>query len=315
MFDGLLLEEVTRKRLSWYVMGNPGSCTNLVLLGEKGIGKYRIAKEISSWLLGLRAGVPCSFSLDYFEVGGDGRGTLKEQMGEMLEFISFAPVKAPKRVILIDDADSIEQNSLLKPMESQAHTCIFILVAHGSLLPTIHSRSVLLPVVTPTVGNMERFLADHGEAYDPVLVAASGGKVGYYRKFQERTEYRNYLHRYLDVFNSMKEPRKLLEVSGALREKDPQYLFLLFDKDELAGFLNLLQSMFRWNLTCLGGAVKEPPFHLRSDMQELYQMHQTVNILNLLKEQERMMKTKGRYSKNNFFDLLISLVTKERGVS
>lgn len=312
MFDDLLLEEVTKKRLSWYVSEKQERCTNLLLLGEKGIGKYQIAKEIASWLLRIPRGMPNHLSLDFFEAEECGGGTRKEQMEAMMEFISYAPVRASKRVILIDDADDVEQNMLLKPMESQAHTCIFILVAHSSLLSTIQSRSVLLPVVTPSEENMELFLKAHEEVYDPVLVAASGGKVGYYRKFQERADYRDHLHRFLKTFNEMKDARDLLEISGALREKDSQYLFLQFDKDELAGFLNLLRTIFRWNLTCLSGCTKEPPFPLRTDMQDMYQIQQTVQILEVLKQQEQMIKVKGRYSKNNFFDLLISLITERR---
>lgn len=308
MFENLLLEKMTRDRLSWYVRESADRSNSLILLGEKGIGKYQIAKQVASWLLGLPPGMPHSYSLDYFEVGEQREGTIKEQTEAMLEFISFAPVKAPKRVVLVDNAESMNQNFLLKPMESQTDLCVFILVAHSNLLPTVNSRGVLLPVVTPTNESLSHYLGKYGEQFDPVLVAASGGKIGYYRRYQEREPYKRQLHSFLERFNRMDSPRELLESCGALREKDPAYLFLVFDKEEQAGFLGLLKCMFRWNLSYLGGACQEPPIKLRPDMHVWYPMTKTVRILDLIKQQEQMLKAKGRYSKNDFFDLLMSLV-------
>lgn len=311
MFDRLLLEPATRNRLLWYVKGDVETCASLVLLGEKGIGKHEALKEIANWLLMLPYGVPLSYSTDFYELGVSKGESLKEQVTDMMNFVSFSPMKAPRRVVLIDDANLINQNVLLKLLEDQAKSCVFLMVAHEELLQTVYSRSVKLTVATPSEESLAGYLRANGKQIDPLLLAASGGRLGYYEKFLEREEYVKRLHRFMDTFNHMERRREILEICGALKEKDPDSYFQLFDSDELLGFFQLLISMFRWNISQTGGIERETPVFLRKDMGELYPQKRTAEILTLLEKQKKMLKKKGRYSRNDFFDLLIKLVDSD----
>lgn len=311
MFEQLLLEPATRSRLLWYMKGNMESCASLVLLGEKGIGKHEMATEIARRMLMLPPGMPLYYSPDFYELGAGRKNSLKEQVEDMMNFVSYSSVKAPRRVVLIDDANLINQNVLLKLLEDQAKNCVFLMVAHEDLLQTVYSRSVKLVVATPSEESLAGYLKAHSENMDPLLSAASGGRLGYYEIFRERKEYVSRLHRFMDTFNRMEQRREIMEVCGALKEKDPDYYYLLFDQDELLGFFQLLISIFRWNISQLEGIAQEPPFLLRKDMGALYPGKQSAEILTLLSKHKKMLKRKGRYSKNDFFDLLMKLVEAE----
>lgn len=308
MFDQLLLEPATRNRLLWYMKGNMESCTSLVLLGEKGIGKHEMATEIARRMLMLPPGVPLYYSPDFHELSASKKSSLKEQVEDMINFVSYSSVKAPRRVVLIDDANLINQNVLLKLLEDQVKSCVFLMVAHENLLQTVYSRSIKLTVATPSEESLTEYLQANSKNIDPLLLVASGGRLGYYEIFKERKEYVSRLHQFMDTFNRMERRREILEVCGALKEKDPDYYFLLFDQHELLGFFQLLISIFRWNISQIGGIAQESPLFLRKDMGTLYSGKQSAEILMLLDKHKKMLKKKGRYSKNDFFDLLMKLV-------
>ena len=308
MFEKILVNASTLGRLSWYIRGEIATCPSLVLLGEKGIGKSLIAKELASWLLELPVGVPPVCSIDYFEVSGERPGSLKEQMEEAVTFVSFAPVQAKRRVVVIDDAELVRQSVLLKLLEDQAKNCVFILVTSKELLHTIYSRCLVLATATPTRGDLMDFLKKNGEPVDELLLLVSGGRLGYYKQFLEDEVFRDQMAQFVNTFNQMRDKRELLEVCGALKEKDPNYYALLFTETQMRGFFHLLEAIFRYILSAANEVQQALPVAMRPDLVALYSREQAAEILFTIEKHSRWLATKGRYSKNDFFDLLMLLV-------
>lgn len=72
-----------------------------------------------------------------------------EQVRQIAEFLSLTPGEGARRVVIIDPADALNNNSanaILKILEEPPPQAVIILIAHnaGRLLPTIRSRCRLL---------------------------------------------------------------------------------------------------------------------------------------------------------------------------
>lgn len=308
MFEKILINSTTLNHVKWFVEGNRATCPSLVLLGERGIGKNLIAKEIAKWFLELPVGAPPQVSLDYYEVSPNRDISLKEQVEEMMAFAAYAPNKAKRRVILIDEAELVNQGTLLKLLEDQARTCVFLMVAHRELLSTIYSRSIVMTVTPPTRKELKDFLLAQNRTPDGLLLLVSGGRLGYYEKFQEREEYLNAIKAFLNVFNHMEQKREILAACGAMKEKDLEYFFTAFNQDEIMGFFHMLEAIFQYNLASFSGINQELPITIRPDLPQLYDRETTAELLFSLERDKRRMRRSEGYSKNDFFDLLIKLV-------
>ena len=78
-----------------------------------------------------------------------------EEAREVAHFLSLTPSEANWRVVIIDSADALNPaaaNALLKLIEEPPPQAMILLLAHqlGRVLPTIRSRTRLLPMLAPT---------------------------------------------------------------------------------------------------------------------------------------------------------------------
>lgn len=308
MFEKILINSTTLNHVKWFIEGNRATCPSLVLLGEKGIGKSLIAKEIAKWFLELPVGAPPQVSLDYYEVSPERDSSLKEQVEELMAFASYAPNQAKRRVILINEAELINQGTLLKLLEDQAKTCVFLMVASRDLLPTIYSRSIVFTVSPPSRKELKDFLSAQNRTVDNLLLLVSGGRLGYYEKFQGKEEYQNAIKKFLNVFNHMEQKREILAACGALKEKDPDFFYTAFSQDEIMGFFHMLEAIFQQNLASFSGISQELPIPIRTDLPQIYDRETTAGLLFSLERDKQRLRRNGGYSKNDFFDLLIKLV-------
>ena len=134
----------------------------LLFSGPEGVGKKMLAHVLATTLLcgqGESACGSCSSCRlmrlgdshpDYYELmpekRGKGQAVIRiEQIRELQREASRAPVMSGRRVLLIDDADRMNEaaaNSLLKTLEEPVGNVTFILVtsARSALLDTILSR-------------------------------------------------------------------------------------------------------------------------------------------------------------------------------
>jgi DNA polymerase-3 subunit delta' len=127
----------------------------LCLTGPGGIGKKRIALALAKALL-CKNGTPChectvcrKFDLqqlsDFSLVAAEGKPITVEMVRDMTAKLPFRPFEARSRVIVMDDADAMNEaaaNAFLKNLEEPPSYVFFILVtaSFNTLLPTIRSR-------------------------------------------------------------------------------------------------------------------------------------------------------------------------------
>ncbi|MCD6430301.1 MAG: DNA polymerase III subunit delta' [Deltaproteobacteria bacterium] len=125
---------------------------------------------------------------DFLMVEPEKRQIKIEQVRELQDFISFAPVVGERRVVIIKDAHLLNQpaaNALLKTLEEPCATVSFILLSHRhNLLPaTVLSRCLMLPFVSlsgPTIVQIlarQRVKGEVGEVDLEEAAAWSGGSM------------------------------------------------------------------------------------------------------------------------------------------
>ncbi|MCK5540137.1 MAG: DNA polymerase III subunit delta' [Deltaproteobacteria bacterium] len=111
-----------------------------------------------------------------------------EQIRELQDFISFAPIVGERRIVIIKEAHLLNQvaaNALLKTLEEPFATVSFILLSHRhSLLPaTVLSRCLMFPFVSlagPTIVQIlarQRAAGELGEVDLEAAAAWSGGSM------------------------------------------------------------------------------------------------------------------------------------------
>ena len=284
---------------------------NLILFGDRGLGKRLIAEQIAAAWLG------CSVEQlflhpDFGLIEPDGSGIKKGQIDEMAEVFALRPSAAGKRVILMDDASSMNyqgMNALLKPLEDYGSWLCFILVAHAPLICTIRSRCREVCITAPGEEELRDYL---GDKVDPVCLCAAGGKIGDYTILSKRKSFLQEMGRFLTALNTMREKKELLSVTGALKEKDPGYYPERF-KEELDGFFQMVRELFFRHLCALseGDPAREHLLTAGGKISE-YTLQETVCILQEISNCRRLREQK-KFSKNDFFRL-VSIMAGRRMV-
>jgi DNA polymerase III subunit delta' len=109
-----------------------------------------------------------------------------DQVRHVNQSIRYKPADARRRVYIFADAAFMKEaaNSLLKVLEEPPeYANIFLLVRNpGELLPTIRSRSVIVPLAALPVKEVEKVLAERrpqwGQRQRELVARLSGGAVG-----------------------------------------------------------------------------------------------------------------------------------------
>lgn len=200
--------------LKQMIEGNRISQT-ILLSGPEGIGKATLARRFAARLLGgpekierddlslpanaeiieqrekwpadKRGDDPLLFSThpDFVTFAPDGplRQLTIQQMRLLRERAQFKPLHGSHRVFLIDRLDRANENSansLLKLLEEPPEHLILIATAENlyDLLPTIRSRSMVLPLSRLSDAEMEEFARARGLADAETRVALAEGSPG-----------------------------------------------------------------------------------------------------------------------------------------
>ncbi|MFZ2974516.1 MAG: DNA polymerase III subunit delta' [Ferribacterium limneticum] len=185
---------------------------SLLLVGQKGLGKYELARRFAASLLcespsidGLACG-KC-LACNWFEQGNhpDFRLLQPDALGEeaevedgkkkpsqqitidqvrgLDEFFNIGTHRGGLRIILVNPTEAMNRstaNSLLKTLEEPAPDTLFLMVSSEPmrLLPTIRSRCQVVPVPVPSMKLAEKVLADEGVAQAERWLALAGGSPG-----------------------------------------------------------------------------------------------------------------------------------------
>ena len=184
----------------------------LLLVGQKGLGKYELARHFAASLLcesptidGLACG-KC-LACNWFEQGNhpDFRLLQPDALGEeaevedgkkkpsqqitidqvrgLDEFFNIGTHRGGLRIILVNPTEAMNRstaNSLLKTLEEPAPDTLFLMISSEPmrLLPTIRSRCQAVPIPVPSMKLAEKVLADEGVAQADRWLAMAGGSPG-----------------------------------------------------------------------------------------------------------------------------------------
>ena len=167
----LLGQDLARERLLSMV-GSGRMSQALLFVGPQGVGKALAARFLVEALNchSRQDGDACGrcpsciqvtrqLYPDLMLVAPEKRQIKIEQIRDIQDFISYAPVVGARRTVIIQDAHLLNQiaaNALLKTLEEPSSTVSFILLSHRhNLLPaTVLSRCLVLPFVSlsgPTI--------------------------------------------------------------------------------------------------------------------------------------------------------------------
>ncbi|MBW2467070.1 MAG: DNA polymerase III subunit delta' [Deltaproteobacteria bacterium] len=167
--------------------------------GPDGVGKKRTALALAAYLnckspLEKDACCTCGSCRkynsgshpDFIHIIPDGAAIKIGQVRELKHQLSFAPLEAAVRVIILEDVHTMKReaaNSLLKTLEEPAENNLLILTADqaGEILPTIISRCQIIPFGPLDYKDMARVLMREKGIDNPkalTVAAAAEGSLG-----------------------------------------------------------------------------------------------------------------------------------------
>ena len=182
---------------------------SLLLVGQKGLGKFELARRFAASLLcesPQMDGLACGKCLacNWFEQGNhpDFRLLQPDALAEDVEveegkkkpsqqitidqvralddFFNVGTHRGGLRIVIVNPTEAMNRstaNSLLKTLEEPSAGTLFLLVSSEPmrLLPTIRSRCQVVPVPVPSAKNAARILADEGLKEPDRWLALAGG--------------------------------------------------------------------------------------------------------------------------------------------
>ena len=195
-------------------------------------------------------------------------GYLIDQTRALLEEVALAPIRAKRKVYIIDRAEQLRANTanaLLKTLEEPPENVTFILLGSSAevILPTIVSRCQCVPfrMVSPVraAEMVERATgAPHARCRMAVAVAGSPARAVEFLKSAERQEARREMLRVVDQLAHADEADILMSVKELMAVikaplddvKSTQEALLAKDADYLSrGALKQLEDRFKRELS------------------------------------------------------------------
>ncbi len=160
-----------------------------IFVGEDGIGKSLVAKELSLNILGKK---DMRQYADIMEFRNDKKSIGVNEIRNIIEEVSKKPYEGDKKVILIYEGDKLTtqaQNAFLKTVEEppQGVFIIILVESSGSILDTIKSRCQIYKLNRLSDEDMLSFLSTKypqvDETLKNVIINFSGGIPGRAEKF------------------------------------------------------------------------------------------------------------------------------------
>ena len=295
--------------------------------GPDGVGKKKAALTLAAFLnckspLEHDACGRCSSCRKYSSgnhpdliiVEPDGAAIKIGQVRELKHQLTFPPLEARIRVIVLEDIHTMRReaaNSLLKTLEEPAPGNLLILTADlkGEILPTILSRCQIIPFGPLDHGDMAHVLMQEGgmdESTALTLAALSEGSLGRAKfLWQENL---------LALRQEVIEELLLAQLNQA---EAVGIVFLLSEKaaalkENISEFLALLRLWYRDILLVAAGGQERSitnkdllvPLQAASQRWKISQLHEKLRSIDTAEKQLRRNCSRALVLETLFFDLI-----------
>lgn len=215
----------------------------ILIHGAKGIGKAKFAKELAFMLI---CGQNTAFSKDKFSYNINSPEFKRIEAGSLKEFNVISPIEGKKqisveqirdsiqdlslvsekkRVIIIDTADQLNQNSanaILKTLEEPPSNTLLILISNSpaKLLPTINSRCRKIKLEPLTLNQVEQILEQENLSSENIEQALQFSAGSVYKAIQFLTTGNSILDK-LNIFFEIENPKAcdIISISETLSDK------------------------------------------------------------------------------------------------
>lgn len=308
----VVLNKITAQEIEKYLANK--SYGPLILFGDKGMGKGKVAEYIARQILGVSEESALDLHPDYYSIHPD-KGMIRVgQMESLHDWCAYVQVKAPKKVIVIYDAGLMNdnaQNALLKLLEDGSENHTVILVSEHQMLDTIKSRCQTIVFHKLDAMQLEQALKsinpDMDERVKQTACLLADGHVELLKGILSHESFLKTMVTYMDCLSGFEKKREILEAIGGVREKDSTYLYdgLKDRESELRLFLKCNVTMFVNALYAKAGIVK--PDSLTTHLIGKFNLQELTVIVDAFVEGVYKLEQK-KFTRNDFFRIYQTVI-------
>lgn len=279
---------------------------NLILLGEERNKKNLLSRELAaSWLNTSVNNL--DVHPDFTEIACE-EGSLKVEQAEKIQVMAAYVPLSEKAVCIVKDAETMTmelQNKLLKVLEDGEPTLAVIFVSEKPLIETLTSRCITVEFQKTPIGE----LYSNGYKELPALLGCDGSPE-LYERIVEDDHFFQYLDGFYKTFCQIKSRENLknvLRITHALREKDKEYLPEMLEEWQMSVFLCMIRNLF-WHIMLKQTGIALPNYIKIGTVSSLYEREEAEIIFRAAEKAWNDSKRKGKFTKNDFFELLMTMI-------
>lgn len=283
---------------------------NLFLIGtEQGHMSMLAAELAAAWLETDVEHLSSNPDFKWLEADA---GVIQAEHVAMIQDMSCFIPQGRKSVCIVEHAETMTvplQNKLLKVLENGADTLAVIFVSEKPLLDTLMSRCISITFRKPSLEEMKASVGKEKIMSTVALLACEGSMERYWHIVNDAL-YLEFLEGFFKTFCQIKDRGQLkyiLRLTHALKEKDSEYLPDKLEDWQMRGFLSLLEQVF-WHLLLLEYKMAVPHWLRFGNLPALYKPEEILDVCRKAGNCLENMKKKGRFTKNDFFELLMTMI-------
>lgn len=283
---------------------NPGP---LILSGKRGLGKRQAAMDVIAQFMGCDKNKLYK-NPDFFLLDRQQETIKVEDILILLDKSSLAALKG-KKFFLICNAENMNvqaQNKLLKLLEDRNTTNVLIFLCNqDALLETIKSRCNIISFSPLSIKEITPYFLEKGIVREELLFAA------YLCDFcphaiEDMGDYYPTLLKTCKKLMQARRKEDFFQILHLIREKDPENFYEVHSEHYwvvLQMFYYLFEQLMLQKLKIAGNESCKD----FKQLEELYSLPQIYQICSTLTAHQKQWQNSS-YSKNDFFDLIRSMV-------